>query len=50
MCHFYICLDLHSDRGAANNLKVWVNYLFLSLDGPIEGLQTPMKDKWISRA
>jgi len=50
MCHFYICLDLHSDRGAANNLKVWVNYLFLSLDGPIEGLQTPMKDKRIARA
>jgi len=50
MCYFYICLDLHPGRGATNSLKTWVNYLFPSLDGPIESLQTLVEDKWIARA
>ena len=36
MCHFYICLNPHSGHGATINLKVWIDYMFPSLDGPIE--------------
>ena len=32
MCHFYICLDMHSGyNGNSNNLKSWADYLFLTL-------------------
>ena len=45
MCHFYVCLDLHSSRKATNNLKTWVDYLFPSLDEPLKSLQTLVDDK-----
>jgi len=48
MCHFYICFDLHSGRRATNSLKVWVDYLFPSLDGRIESLRLPWKTNGMS--
>ena len=50
MCHFYICLELHSGREATISMKTWVDYLFPSLDGPIESLQTLVEDKQITKA
>ena len=33
MCHFYICLDVHSGyKGSSNSLKSWVDYLFFTLE------------------
>ena len=49
MCHFYICLGLHSGRGATNSLKIWVDYLFPSLDGPLKSLQVPVATSGLPR-
>ena len=44
------CLDLHSNRGATNSLKTWVDYVFLSLDELLKSLHTPVDDKRIAKA
>ena len=50
MCHFYICLDLHPSRGTVISLKSWTDYLFPTMDGPVEHLQAPVAEKKIAKA
>ena len=41
MCHFYICKDVHNNRGNANRIKVLADYLFPILDGAPEDTSSP---------
>jgi len=44
MCHYHICLDVHNIRENVNGLKSWADYLFSSLEGAPEEIQTPVAD------
>ena len=44
MSHFYIYMDVHNARGNANEIKVWVDYLFSILGDASEEVQFPISD------
>ena len=49
MCHYYIYLALHPNRGTVISLKSWTGYLFLIVHGPVEDLQAPVAEKKIAK-